>query len=101
MAADNPPSLDARLSRGAPGVGDKDKITVSRHLDNGTMQFLSISFHRTVRVADNATANNLPPSLDCFPLFNAADFDLSPIMAAKGGFFMPMYQREAMLVMLR
>jgi hypothetical protein len=56
----------------------------------------TISFERTLRVPDNQVVNNLPPSLGQFPLFSVADHKnrMPAEMAAKGGIFLPMYQRE-------
>lgn len=90
------PLLVADLS---PRADTQDTIVVSRQFDSGPKQKLSISFQRTVRVADNATTNNLPPGLGCFPLYNVQEHPkMPPAMAEKGGFFMPMYQREAMWI---
>lgn len=96
MASKVQSSLSARLSDWGDSRGGKDKIEVSRRLALGEKQSLSITFQRTVRVTDNATTNALPPRIGRFPLFDAAKFELPPAMAGKGGFFMPMYQREAM-----
>lgn len=90
------PALTTHLS---PQSGVPYSIIASRKDENGVKQSLSISFERTVRVSDNESANELPPGLGCFPLYSAASFDsLPPKMAKKGGFFFPMYQREAMWI---
>jgi len=56
---------------------------------------LWVSFQRTVRVSDNNSTNNLPPSLGQFPIFNTSDHKntLPPSMAAKGGYFLPMHRK--------
>jgi hypothetical protein len=61
---------------------------------------LEISFQRTIRVSDNANVSNLPPDLGDFPLYSVADYTdkLPADVSAKGGFFFPMYQREAMWI---
>ncbi|KIL88375.1 hypothetical protein FAVG1_08454 [Fusarium avenaceum] len=61
---------------------------------------LVISFMRTVRVPESDKEYDLPPGLGRFPLFNIAPFShsLPPSMVAKGGFFFPMYQMEAMWI---
>ena len=61
---------------------------------------LHITFHRTVRVSDNDKTNDLPPSFGTFPLYHVKDYarKLPQFMVAKGGLFMPMYQREAMWI---
>ncbi|KAI1456079.1 hypothetical protein F4805DRAFT_468314 [Annulohypoxylon moriforme] len=63
-------------------------------------QDLDISFRRTIRVPDNAGESKLPPDLGQFPLFKVRDYAhrLPPEMTAKGGVFMPMYQKEAMWI---
>ncbi|KAI1413445.1 hypothetical protein F5Y13DRAFT_189352 [Hypoxylon sp. FL1857] len=63
-------------------------------------QHLRITFHRTIRVPDNQAESQLPPSMGLFPLYKIRDYAhrLPPKMAAKGGVFFPMYQREAMWI---
>ncbi|KIY01351.1 uncharacterized protein Z520_02903 [Fonsecaea multimorphosa CBS 102226] len=61
---------------------------------------LQISFKRTVRVPDNSGTSQLPPDLGNFPLYKVQTYanSLPPEMVAKGGVFLPMYQREAMWI---
>ncbi|KAK6194028.1 pyridoxine biosynthesis protein [Pestalotiopsis sp. IQ-011] len=61
---------------------------------------LTLTLNRTIRVPDNRDVSGLPPSLGQFPLFRVQDHAarLPPEMAAKGGLFFPMYQREAMWI---
>ncbi|KAK0106277.1 hypothetical protein ONS96_003917 [Cadophora gregata f. sp. sojae] len=60
--------------------------------------FLEISFHRTVRVPDSGSSYGLPPDHDPFPLYSVRKFEetLPADVVAKGGCFLPIYQREAM-----
>ncbi|KAM0080756.1 hypothetical protein ACKRZS_007079 [Fusarium odoratissimum] len=55
---------------------------------------------RTVRVPESDKEYDLPPGLGRFPLFNIAPFShILPLsMVAKGGFFLPMYQMEALWI---
>jgi len=54
---------------------------------------LQVSFVRTVRVSDNNTTNNLPPSLGNFPIFESSRYTKLPVaMKAKGGYFFPMHR---------
>ncbi|OTB01995.1 hypothetical protein M426DRAFT_63056 [Hypoxylon sp. CI-4A] len=66
-------------------------------------QNLSISFRRTIRVPDNECTSKLPPGLGKFPLLKVHDHAsrLPADMAAKGGLFFPMHQREAMWIRFR
>ncbi|WP_257067767.1 hypothetical protein, partial [Campylobacter jejuni] len=56
---------------------------------------LSIGFQRTIRVSDNDSTNDLPPSLGSFPLFRTCDYKetLPSQMEAKGGYFLPMHRK--------
>ena len=64
------------------------------HLGSG----LSVSFQRTLRVPDDGRAYPLPPGLGCFPIRKVDDYaDRVPATwRARGGVFIPMYQREAL-----
>jgi hypothetical protein len=59
---------------------------------------LQISFERTLRVPEDESGYPLPPSLGAFPVYKIADFaDTVPReWCEKGGYFIPMYQSEAM-----
>jgi hypothetical protein len=65
------------------------------HLDD-----LKISFHRTVRVPDNAECAKLPPNLGKFPLYQVKSYEakLPPNMVAKGGLFFPMYRKLSAII---
>ena len=81
--------------------GNKESIEVSRAIGiRRIKQDLSLSFRRTVRVADNKSVNDLPPDLGSLPLYEVKNYEskLPGPMAAKGGFFFPMHQREAMWI---
>ncbi|MCJ1380914.1 hypothetical protein MMC17_004023 [Xylographa soralifera] len=88
--------LKYRLTSSSKYRGDKDTIEVCRRRDH---ESLKISFQR-IRVPDNNNTSQLPPSLGTFPLFPVSAFpnELPGIITAKGGFFFPMYQREAMWI---
>lgn len=78
---------------GSDGQIQFESIDISRI--NGRYGNLDISFQRTVRVADNAVVNELPPSCGSFPLFNTADHadNLPEHLQNKGGLFFPMYRK--------
>lgn len=61
---------------------------------------LRITFQRTIRVPDNVDTSKLPPGLGVFPLLKVRDYasKLPQQMVAKGGVFMPMYQKESMWI---
>ncbi|KAI0487632.1 hypothetical protein F4859DRAFT_525725, partial [Xylaria cf. heliscus] len=75
-----------------------NSISVKHISPHHRWQSLKIKFKRTVRVPDNTDKAILPPDLGNFPLFKTCDFTskLPADMAAEGGVFFPMYQREAM-----
>jgi hypothetical protein len=65
---------------------------------------LEITFVRTLRVPDNnKDVNHLPPGLGRFELQRVDQYSvkLPADMAAKGGIFFPMYQREALWMNFR
>lgn len=57
-----------------------------------------LSFQRTLRIPDDGRTYPLPPGLGHFPIHRVEDFaDRVPTTwRERGGFFLPMYQREAM-----
>lgn len=59
-----------------------------------------LQFHRTLRVPDNAEKYLLPPGLGTFPLVPASKFvkNLPPEIKQRGGYLMPMFQREALWI---
>ena len=58
----------------------------------------SVSFQRTLRLPDDGKVYPLPPGLGAFPIQRVHDFlDKVPDpWRERGGFFIPMYQREAL-----
>ncbi|KAI1377892.1 hypothetical protein F4677DRAFT_443812 [Hypoxylon crocopeplum] len=78
-------------------------ITVRFEPDNSKAresQCLRIAFQRTIRVPDDSGASVRPADLGAFPLYTSRDYAhrLPAALAAKGGVFFPMYQREAMWI---
>ena len=67
-----------------------DNLHIGRHL--------AVRFERTLRIPDDGGTYPLPPSLGSFPLRRVEDYaDRVPeAWRARGGVFLPMYQREAM-----
>ncbi|KAH8802010.1 hypothetical protein DL96DRAFT_775149 [Flagelloscypha sp. PMI_526] len=62
----------------------------------------TLRFHRTLRVPDDATNYALPPGLGTFPLVKAQDYSssLPDYIATRGGYIMPLFQREAMWIQM-
>ena len=58
----------------------------------------SLSFQRTLRIPDDGKIYPLPPGLGLFPVHRVEDFLThgTDRMKEYGGFFIPMYQREAL-----
>ncbi|KAF3012951.1 hypothetical protein E8E14_000046 [Neopestalotiopsis sp. 37M] len=75
-------------------------IRINQGPANGALE---LTLNRTIRVPDNRDTNMLPPSMGQFPLYRVQEYaDRMPEdMAAKGGLFFPMYQREAMWINFR
>ncbi|KLO88628.1 uncharacterized protein LW93_4438 [Fusarium fujikuroi] len=73
------------------------KVTVSEVV---TLDELTITFRRTIRVPDNKNTSGLPPDQGAFPLFKIQGYarTLPLSMAQKGGLSIPMYQREALWI---
>ncbi|KAJ7938368.1 hypothetical protein B0H13DRAFT_1942690 [Mycena leptocephala] len=61
---------------------------------------VKIRFHRTLRVPENLDVNRLPVDLGSFPLLPVAKFAhrLPEKITSRGGFFMPMFEREALFI---
>src|SRR5689334_24175096 len=57
-----------------------------------------VTFQRTLRIPDDGRTYPLPPGLGAFPLRLVRDYAarVPAGWAARGGVFLPMYQREAM-----
>jgi hypothetical protein len=69
------------------------KVSVSEGV---TIDDLTITFRRTIRVPDNKNTSGLPPDEGIFPLFKIQDYarKLPLSMAQKGGMFIPMYREH-------
>jgi hypothetical protein len=97
MAASSPAAEQKKLAVTLGTYGNDTPSCMA--ISHGTLKdAVTISFERTLRVPDNQVVNNLPPSLGQFPLFSVADYKnrMPAEMAAKGGIFLPMYQREGL-----
>lgn len=66
-------------------------------------QRLSISFKRTVRVADNGDTNDLPPDLGAFPVYQSSKYAgrLPDHLSRKGGFFIPVSRLGVTALMMQ
>ncbi|KAH0559956.1 hypothetical protein GP486_003522 [Trichoglossum hirsutum] len=64
---------------------------------------MTITFDRTLRIPENGKAYHLPAILGTFPVLSTEYFKrlLPPTMPQKGGVFLPMFQREALVISLR
>lgn len=92
-----PNKLDVKLDLTSYYGGCQDTVIVDRktpYVDSS----LSISFQRTIRVADNGKENDLPPNLGMFPLYESKQFAASlPLdTVAQGGYFFPMHRESAL-----
>jgi hypothetical protein len=58
----------------------------------------AVTFQRTLRLPDDGKTYPLPPGLGRFPIHRVADYAdrVPPAWREQGGYFIPMYQREAM-----
>ncbi len=86
------------MSKGVFGT-----VTTSSRIivDDGCIRFgrwLSVSFHRTLRVPDDGGSYPLPPTFGRFTLYRCADYrSLIPkAWVRSNSFFVPLYQREAL-----
>ncbi|GAB7330087.1 hypothetical protein MBLNU13_g01764t1 [Cladosporium sp. NU13] len=74
-------------------------IMIHRDGNLNNRSSLEICFERTIRVSDNGSTNDLPSDLGNIEVFETSDYESLPkAMKAKGGYFIPMYQREAMWI---
>lgn len=80
----------SRKPRPLPVRVEHDVIRIGRHF--------TVSFQRTLRIPDDGRTYPLPPSLGQFPLRRVADYAnrVPASWRARGGVFIPMYQREAL-----
>jgi hypothetical protein len=58
----------------------------------------AVAFHRTLRIPDDGRTYPLPPGLGRFPICRVEDYAgrVPPEWRARGGVFIPLYQREAL-----
>lgn len=76
-------------------LGHNKNIKIHREDEEGSLRSLSVSFQRTLRVSDNGSTNDLPPSFGNFPLSEVSKYTaLPPQMKAKGGYFFPMHRKH-------
>jgi hypothetical protein len=61
---------------------------------------LSVTFQRTLRIPDDGGLYPLPPGLGAFPIRRVKDFarGVPAAWRERGGYFIPMYQREALWI---
>lgn len=80
-----------------------DVTAVKNNLVFGAEHGFSLSFQRTLRIPDDDNQYPLPPGLGQFPIMRVADYlDRVPQnWRERGGFFIPMYQREALWINFR
>ena len=76
-------------------------IDIEVSIDDDQLIFgnaLSISFQKTLRIPDDGKVYPLPPSLGDFPISKVEDYasKVPKKWLDRGGFFIPMYQREAL-----
>ncbi|TFK29557.1 hypothetical protein FA15DRAFT_700142 [Coprinopsis marcescibilis] len=76
------------------------KTELSWNRESVSVGDLQISFHRTLRVPDNESANALPPGLGKFPLFPVSQLGskVPDSIKSRGGFITPMFRREALWI---
>ncbi len=78
-----------------------DKKTQNEFFDEILVgRFTKISFNRTLRIPENGRDYPLPAGLGRFPIHRVEDYaDKVPVKwLEEGGFFIPLYQREAMFL---
>lgn len=73
------------------------------HVEDRTIcigKHVRICFQRTLRIADDGRDSPLPPGLGAFPVHRVEDYleRVPRQWAERGGYFIPMYQREAMWI---
>jgi hypothetical protein len=76
-------------------------VTENIRLEEGRIRVgarFSVSFQRTLRIPDDGRQYPLPPGLGMFPVRRVTDYArrVPAEWRERGGFFVPMYQREAM-----
>ncbi|KAL2072051.1 hypothetical protein VTL71DRAFT_11394 [Oculimacula yallundae] len=94
-----PPHEKLSVSLREPMLSSSGYKTIN--VSYGGRYSLEISLRRTVRVPDNGSSYSLPPDCGPFPIYSVKDYEdkLPKNMAAKGGLFIPIYERESMWIM--
>jgi len=71
--------------------------------DSPSKPELTVNLHRTLRIPDDGKTHYLPPSMGNFPLKRVHDHrqTVPATVRSRGGFLMPMFQREAMWMSFR
>jgi len=99
MAKQGPTLVDKLVK--SSRYGRDDLIGIRRKGEHADGRALTVSFQRTIRVSDNGSTNNLPPSFGAFPLYKTSDYQestaLPAAMKAKGGYLMPMHREYRMM----
>lgn len=90
--------LTIKLTKGYSDSRHADTIEVKQRGGKTLQGGLSISFRRTIRVADNNDTSSLPPDLGTFPIYRTAPYQASlpESMRGKGDYFIPMYRKCAL-----
>lgn len=74
----------------------RDLIDIRRKGEYTEGRALKVSFQRTIRVNDNGSTSNLPPSCGTFPLHDVSEHQYNSAfpasMKAKGGYFISMHR---------
>ncbi|KAG0637416.1 hypothetical protein HOY80DRAFT_269585 [Tuber brumale] len=80
------------------GSGCFNLINHGMYLSVGdTLRRVTIQFKRILRIPDDFNTYHLPQDVGSFNLFETSAFEKMPSsLRAKGGFFFPIYQREAL-----
>jgi hypothetical protein len=86
-----PSNLDVQLTH---CTDDNNNYPYSSIMVQDSAGHLESSFRQTLRVPDDGTVHQLPPSLGPFPLFNVEKYrhKLPPELTMTGGLFLPMYR---------
>ncbi|KAH8813835.1 hypothetical protein DL96DRAFT_505647 [Flagelloscypha sp. PMI_526] len=79
---------------------NQDGSTLYQQNDLITVGAATFTFNRTLRVPDDAKSYALPPALGTLPWVKAQNYSssLPEYIAQRGGYIMPLFQREAMWI---
>jgi hypothetical protein len=83
-------SLSAKTSSVLPLCIAKQEVRVGRHT--------TVSFNRTLRIPEDGNTYPLPAGFGTLPIYRVSDYaaKVPAKWLEKGGFFIPLYQREAL-----